>query len=282
MNKNLVPLNPEETLPYLNLVSFPPYITLAHLFHAPEGWRTPTRSFPQYALQYVVKGTAIYQIEDKTYTTKQGDLLMHQPNELNAIHTISGEPYICISLVFHFGGQAMPFQSWTRGHHEFGNYLNHPLEAMLTQLVSNYKHLEPERQLKSQGLLLQILAELTIPLRYRAHDSSPHANMNKMILVKNYMIEHFQKPMNYERLEGISGLSKNYLISQFKACFGMPPSQYQLRVRIQRAKELALQSGLSVSEIAQEVGYSDVHTFGKMFKKKTGISLSEYVSTLTI
>jgi YesN/AraC family two-component response regulator len=70
------------------------------------------------------------------------------------------------------------------------------------------------------------------------------------------------------------------MISQFKKTFGMKPIQYMIHVRVEKAKELALLEGLSVGEIALEVGYSDVHTFGRMFKKKTGYSLSQFSTSL--
>ena len=60
----------------------------------------------------------------------------------------------------------------------------------------------------------------------------------------------------------------------------MTPIQYLIYIRIEKAKELAVQEGLTPSEIAHRVGYSDVHTFGNMFKKKTGISISAFCELL--
>ncbi|MNY79267.1 DNA-binding transcriptional regulator AraC [compost metagenome] len=60
----------------------------------------------------------------------------------------------------------------------------------------------------------------------------------------------------------------------------MSPLQYLVWLRLEKAKELALQSGLSFGKIANEVGYTDIHSFGKIFKRKIGLSLTQFVATL--
>jgi len=101
-----------------------------------------------------------------------------------------------------------------------------------------------------------------------------------MVLLRNYITEHYHQDIRISDLEQLSGFGRDYLIVQFKRAFQMTPIQYLIHVRVEKAKELAVNEGLTPSEIAHRVGYSDVHTFGKMFKKKTGSSLSQFCSTL--
>ena len=54
-----------------------------------------------------------------------------------------------------------------------------------------------------------------------------------------------------------------------------------MNVRIKRAKELLYIEGLSVTDIANSVGYTDVLAFSKIFRKTVGISPSEYREKLT-
>jgi len=127
------------------------------------------------------------------------------------------------------------------------------------------------------------LWELNRLLHERVHDEATPAKRNnhaKMVLVKNHIIRHYRENLQIRDLEKITGLSRDYIIEQFKRTFGMTPIQYLIHVRVEKAKELALYAGLTVGEIAERVGYSDVHTFGKMFKKKTGTSLTQFCSAL--
>jgi YesN/AraC family two-component response regulator len=136
-------------------------------------------------------------------------------------------------------------------------------------------------QLQAQGLLLEVLGEAAAGLDNPRTDSIVEARTKaKLLLLQNYIREHYAENVQHSDLEQIAGLSRNYIIVQFKRQFGVTPMQYLTWVRIQKARELALQTNLSVSEIAGQVGYADVHTFGKMFKKKTGTSLSQFCSAL--
>lgn len=260
---------------------FPPYITLAHLFNAPQGWAIENRILKQYVLQYVVDGVAEYPVENNHYVTKRGDLLFHRPNELHSIVTLEGQPYVCISIVFHFGNSSFPIDDLINNVHYLGNFTNHPVERKLSELIIQYKQPGLIPTLQCQSLLMQILTEGS---QWRneqnAKTDSQQKNHAKLILIKNYITDHYTEDIQHTDLEKISGLSRNYIISQFKKMFGMSPMQFLMWIRINKAKNLAVQSNLSIGEIADRVGYSDVHTFGKMFKKKTGSSLTQFCAAL--
>ncbi|TVY11052.1 helix-turn-helix domain-containing protein [Paenibacillus cremeus] len=276
-------LHPDETIPHMRDYYFPPYITLAHLFNAPADWAIRDRTLKQFALQYVVKGLAIYTVEGHPYETKTGDLLFHRPNELHSIETVESHPYVCISLVFHYGSSPFPIEQLMKGAHALGNFNNHPIEQKLHQLLVHYRQPGLLHQTLCQGLLSQILAEAAAwNDEFGTPSDMQLQNKAKLVLVKNYIINHYAEGLDYYALETISGLSQNYIIVLFRKTFGMTPTEYLTQVRINKAKELAVQTNMSVSEIAREVGYANVHAFGKMFKKKTGTSITQFCSTLIL
>ncbi|OCT15594.1 AraC family transcriptional regulator [Paenibacillus pectinilyticus] len=281
MTGNLSALPPAETIDMLTDYHFPPYITLAHMFHAPQGWAIRNREMTQFILQYVVDGFAHYPIGDNPYETRRGDLLFHRPNEKHSIITENHSPYVCISLVFHFGTSGFPYEELFKHKHHLGNFADHPVETMLSQLVAHYRQPGLVHQMHCQSLLMRILAEVAQRIDYGAsHSKSDALTMPKLVLIKNFLTEHYSREIQIKELEGVSGLSKNYILTLFRQHVGMSPMQYLTWIRINKAKELAIQSNLSFSEIADRVGYSDVHTFGRMFKKKTGQSLTQFCANL--
>lgn len=272
---------PSETASDLPDIYNPPYITLAHLFDAPKGWAIHNRTMGQYVLQYVVEGRADYPVSGHMYSTVKGDLLFHRPGEPHSILTLEGEPYVCLSFVFHFGANEFPIHQLFGDTHLLGNYSGTELEKKLNRLVHMYRQPGLASQLQAQGLLLEVLGEAAAGLNRTQADASVEARTKaKLLLLQNYIREHYAENVQHSDLEQIAGLSRNYIIVQFKRQFGLTPIQYLTWVRIQKARELALQTNLSISEIAGQVGYADVHTFGKMFKKKTGTSLSQFCSAL--
>lgn len=67
-----------------------------------------------------------------------------------------------------------------------------------------------------------------------------------------------------------------WLSQLFKKETGEGFLEYVTDLRIRRAKELLRDSSLKIYEIAESVGYADVHYFGKLFKRKTGQTPKEY------
>lgn len=286
VSEDIIFLPPPEAALRAEGFYFPPYISLAHVFNAPQGWSVGPRKFRQYQMQYVLSGAANYTIEGRRYLTRRGDLILHMPNEVHDVTMLADTPYVCVSIVFHFGATAFPLEEWFGGNHYMGNFTNEPLESLLTDIPAEYHQPGWLHRFRCQQLLTAILHELlhrhNISYDHGGTDESPqrHRMHTNLVLIKNYIHDRYAETISYKDLERESGWSKNHIMSRFKQAYGVTPMQYQIRIRMDRAKELAIQSKLTVSEIAQTVGYADVHTFGKTFKKKTGLSLSEYCASV--
>lgn len=289
MSKKLYFLDPAETLDELQDYFFPPYITLAHMFHAPPDWSLKERTLKQYQLQYVLEGEADYLIEDILYRTTKGDLLLHCPDESHTVTTFADKGYVCLSIVFHFGNTEYPLRSLLSfGQHQpmhphfIGNFSEQAIENQLSELIHHYRQPGLYHQQFSQNLLMNVLLTLAEHCNDKIGtlESRESSGTAKLILIRNFIDKRLQKGFRLDELKSITGWSRNYIIQQFKQVFGMTPFQYLIWIRIEKAKELALQSGFSFSEIAEQVGYSDIHSFGKIFKRKTDMSLSQFVDTL--
>lgn len=72
------------------------------------------------------------------------------------------------------------------------------------------------------------------------------------------------------------GYNPQYFIRMFRRKSGMSPKQYMIHQQIQQAKYLFATTSLKITEVAEQVGMSDVRAFSKRFKRCEGISSSEY------
>jgi transcriptional regulator GlxA family with amidase domain len=73
-----------------------------------------------------------------------------------------------------------------------------------------------------------------------------------------------------------AGLERRTLLRRFASATGMTPIEYSRRVRIARARELLEGGELSQKEIAQALGYSDVASFARVFRKAIGEAPGTY------
>lgn len=71
-------------------------------------------------------------------------------------------------------------------------------------------------------------------------------------------------------------VSKRTLIRRFNNALGMPPNTYLQSVRVERARKMLEESDFNVETILSKIGYEDASSFRRLFKKKTGITPTEY------
>lgn len=112
------------------------------------------------------------------------------------------------------------------------------------------------------------------PLNKLAHEGTNGRDCVEF--VKKYIETHYQNEVQLRDLALVAHVSPSYLSTQFKKAFGISFSQYLVKYRIDRAKELLRTSGSSCKEIAEQIGYTDYAQFSKIFKKYENMSPLEY------
>lgn len=93
----------------------------------------------------------------------------------------------------------------------------------------------------------------------------------------NYIQSNLYRPLRVEELTKILGISQPYLYNIFKEKSGMSPKCYIDICKINEAKKLLTETALSVSEVANSMGFSNLSDFSKFFKNKTGVSPQIYI-----
>lgn len=91
-----------------------------------------------------------------------------------------------------------------------------------------------------------------------------------------YVEQHLQEQLSMAEVAGLIHLNASYFSVLFKEQTGVPFSEYVSRLRVQRAKEMLLQTRMSIGEIGERVGYRTDKYFIRVFKSLEGISPSRY------
>ncbi|MFS0838537.1 helix-turn-helix transcriptional regulator [Paenibacillus sp. 1P03SA] len=92
----------------------------------------------------------------------------------------------------------------------------------------------------------------------------------------NYSSEN----LNITMIGEAFGLTPSYLSKQFKAQTGEALLDVIQKIRLAEAKKLLSQSSDPIIEIARKVGYSDINTFNRIFKKFEGVTPGKYKEIL--
>jgi AraC family transcriptional regulator len=95
--------------------------------------------------------------------------------------------------------------------------------------------------------------------------------------IVEYIEENIDANPSLEQMAAVARLSVYHFARQFKAATGLPPYQYVIMRRVERAKQL-LQAGtdLSLAEVAARAGFSDQSQFSHHFKRAVGVTPGQF------
>jgi AraC family transcriptional regulator len=95
-------------------------------------------------------------------------------------------------------------------------------------------------------------------------------------IVASYIAEHLAEHVPLAALAQLVRLSTFHFCRAFRQSFGMPPHQYHIMQRIERAKILLAKPSPSITNIALDLGFSQTSSFSATFRKATGQTPSDY------
>jgi len=122
------------------------------------------------------------------------------------------------------------------------------------------------------NLIRHILAPCQ-PARRRA-GTLPQAKLRAVV---EYVEEHLDGSPTLEQLSAVARLSPNYFVSQFKRATGLPPHQYVILRRVERARQLLqTKNELSLAEVAAHAGFFDQSQFSRHFKRVVGVTPGQF------
>lgn len=98
----------------------------------------------------------------------------------------------------------------------------------------------------------------------------------QLLHVLEYLHEHLDQDIKLADLAALVGISQFHFSHLFKQSIGLPPYQYLLQQRVERAKQLLKQTDRTIVEIAFLCGFNSHSHLSKQFRQVTGITPTAY------
>ena len=99
-------------------------------------------------------------------------------------------------------------------------------------------------------------------------------------LVTEYMKEHIRSHVTIEQICKDNLVGRSRLQKIFKNQCGLGIIDYFSKLKINSAKELIRSRHMNFTQISDYLGYTSIHYFSRQFKKETGMTPSEYASSI--
>jgi AraC family transcriptional regulator len=101
------------------------------------------------------------------------------------------------------------------------------------------------------------------------------ADREKIIKAREILLQHIGEPITIKALSRKVAINECYLKKGFKEIFGTTIFDFYQGQRMEHAKYLLYEKGLSVTEVSMLLGYSSISHFSTAFKKHTGLKPCE-------
>jgi len=145
-------------------------------------------------------------------------------------------------------------------------YKQHSLFSLIQQMLDEYTTKRLFYNQKNSSILKQMLTSIA---RTMATNFS-HAPKSTVDIVINYIQENYKRHISNVDIGRELNFHPNYLNRIMLIHTGKSLHKYLLNLRLTKALDLLQTTPMTVTEIAEEVGFSDVQQFCKFFQAQTG------------
>ena len=255
--------------------------------HFPKDWDFAGEAHDFWECVYVIKGDIFASGDGKVYNLSDGELIFHKPMEFHRLWLDNKNGADVLIFSFAASGGLMDFfcgKVFSLSEKERGI-----LSDMLAFMRASHKDKNPDilpvelsylvPLCKKEGYLQRVAAYVYM-LLFSLAESPNTANAEEtpdteiFSAAVRFMKKNIAKQVSVNEIAKYANTSASTLKRVFAKYMGIPVHRYFTNLKISRATEL-LQSGKSVTECAEELGFSSYSHLSKVYKSITGKNPSE-------
>lgn len=249
---------------------------------------------------YIDKGCMVVTIDGKEYLLKSGELVFFQPNEFHSLEArgLSAPNHTVVSFVSnsksmkYFKNKIIALNSSERK----------LLSILLREGLSAYTPIDKQPPITGMvekenapigavQMTFNLLEEFLLTLLRRSESGisigtrlvSPmyyESLPDRIKEIAKYMDQNIRQSLSVSQIAKHFLLSESGLKKMFSKDVGCGVTDFFNNMKIEKAKEYIRENEKNFTQISDELGFSSIHYFSRLFKKKTGMTLTEYRSSV--
>ena len=228
-----------------------------------------------YLIHYIISGSGQYTVGHVTYELKAGDSFLVYPNTEISYRADTEDPWEYAWVGFAGSDASLILQAtdFTRSSPcifqvEKGDEIKRQLLNIYDARGSEFLH-----AVEMTGRLYTALSIYMQVSKNRPAASGSNSYVQKAI---EYISSHYAYPITIEDIASYVGVSRSHLFRAFQTVLSQSPKEYLTDFRIRQSCYLLEHSNLSITAIANSLGFDNSLYFSKAFHKEKGMSPSEY------
>ena len=246
------------------------YVTVCGHFHATAGYEIKRNGGVVPLLFFIKSGRLTLRYEGQPYIATEGQIVLLNCNRPHSYYCQGS----CEFLFFHLAGnntyEITDQLIKTNGSILFDLTNARPLFEK-AQSILDFLHKNTQ---VSEAWVSVFLYETLCHLQVKGMENLMQKDntQSSMSKVLSYIREHVKDSLSLEDLSEIASMSKYHFLRSFKKELGVTPFQYITELRISLAKTMLTTTGMSITDIAYDLGYSNESSFIRAFTRVAGLS----------
>lgn len=239
-----------------------------------------------YGISYIVSGDRAFSTPDCTYHVHGGDIGITGKGVYHRTFSLSGTPYERYGI--RFSDEVIAPLLKVIGREAFEQFMScacyHIPEDQIPEIIHLYEAMlqEYEHYTKVSGLLISgmLYRLIVLIMRKKRFVTPQNISLNiqdtQIMDVLTYLDNNYASNPSVEEMAAKAGLSPSHFMKRFKACVGSTYISYLNNYKVRLAEDLLKNTKLSLTVIAQRLGFCNTNYFSAVFKKENGMSPLEY------
>lgn len=243
-------------------------------------WHSVPHTHNYMELFFIVGGKGQFLIEDQLHPVDANGLVIINPNVTHTEVSLNAQPLEYIVL----GIEGVELASSNTSHGQFSildHYESVEISGCLRNILREMEQKNPGYEDVCQAYMEILIIRLmrTTVLAVPAEPQTISVN-RQCAAVRRYIDLHFKEALTLEQLAEEGHMNKFYLSHAFKREYGISPINYMIAKRIEESKYLLAETDLSLSQIAQMLGFSSLSYFSQVFRRTQEVSPKGYRQSL--
>ncbi len=255
--------------------SGPGWLLRAGISQAKPNYHMGPKISPYHYLIFVLEGEGRLIQNGHTYPLRKNDLFALFPNESQEYYTVKESPLLTVWMAFdgrHLGtllagAGLLPRTPWR------SEAVTEEVGEWFGEFFGWYRRAPSGRDsdLFRLSMFYRLFGLLT-----GGSDTPRTATTSESWLQRaaEYMQIHYAEGITARQVSDYVGIDRAHFSKRFAVRFGLSPGKYIQRLKMNEARRLLMETDYKLAEIAQLVGYPDLFSFSKSFKKAFGHSPS--------
>lgn len=224
-------------------------------------------------LHYILSGTMEGELDQRKYVVRAGDLAVFNGNVLHS--GFCTKELNALVIIFRMEDLARELADRNIVFQEIISQ-DAFIRELMTDIYEEYERKEIGYWLVCKGKILQLISYLTrnfARAMLTEKESMKHMKkLERLNMVRQYIERHYTETITNRELAELIHLSEDRFNHLFKECMGVSPLQYMNEIRLDKAMHLLKSGRCGAAEAAEMVGFSDYNYFGRIFRRKFGVT----------